>query len=790
MSITLRYTFRSLSRSKGFVAIAITALGIGLGLSTTMFAVVDTIRNPALSYRDPASLVQVSWRTGPRSSIDTDELARLITAQSRSVGDVTLIHRLSLRVAQQVNVNRANGLAIDADYFRVSGTRLRAGRPFTAEDGDEVAIVSDQMWRWTFGDRRELAGATLTLDDQPRAIVGIVRQGRSAPEAVDVWIPARAGTPASATRPMVRLRNGMTYLQSLGEFGAIGAQINRQFGHRDAPISAWSMPIAPQLNVEQIREPHVAMIASALIVLIVACVNLANLMLARGISRRRELALRMALGASRRMVVAQLFSECAVITAGGVVLGALFAVWGQYVLNYRMPGEVPLIGTLHVILSWRTFAFCAIAAALAALVFGLVPAIRVVRNLNLDEPLKDGAGTTGRTVGRYSGLVMVEVALALVLMMASGLLLRTVHAITSVAYTFDARTLLEGSVYRRVNPTDTARARRGFDGLDQRDALLASIRTVPGVRAAAFSRSRMPIGGVLTGEMIGGDSTRTINTLFFEEVSWQYLRVFGLTINAGRDFEAGDESGQGVAILNAVAAQRLYPNREAVGHMIKLGAPSRNAPWISIVGIARSPMALRSGEEPVGPMIWVTGPDTTIRDGTVFVRASSEGGAIRTRLRSHIRTTRPFEVGLFTPYTERRDAEVRARTFLANAFVTMGTVSLFLAAVGLYGMLSHAVGQRMREFAVRIALGAQRPQLFRIVMHDAAIVILAGTGIGAFAALATTRMIDNMLTNVLPSDVVTLVMCELILILAGFAAAYGPARQALKANPLDILRAV
>jgi predicted permease len=784
--IALQYAWRSLMRSRGFVVVAVLALGFGLGLSTTMFAVLDTIANPVVAYRDPSTLTLVGWRasTTHGMALTAGELAGLIAEQARSVGEVTMVRFAHVRVEHQANVNSANGLVVEPGYFPLTGTRLQLGRAFSARDNDDVAIVSDMIWRQTYGDRRDLSGAVLTLDGRSRGVIGVVKRGRTAPEATDVWLPRTAsdsgGLPWSF--PLVRLPRGMTYLQSLGRFGAIGERLNRQYGSREAPIAVWSQPIAPALNVQRIRESHVAMLGATLCVLIVACVNLANLMLARGMARRRELALRMALGATRGAVVWQLFLECAVITAGGVLLGALIAVWGLDVLNHQVPGEVPILGLLHPELSWRTFAASGLAAALSAMAFGLVPAIRVVLDVNLDEPLKDGAGTTGHTRGRYSKLVVVEVALALVLMMGGGLLLRTIREITSVQYTFNAETLLEG--WLRQQPSrDSASAVR-------RDALLDAVQSVPGVQAAAFERQRMPIGGVLTGEMVGGDSTRTINTQFFPEVSWRYIQVFGLAILDGRDFEPGDAQRDGAAILNPVAAQRLYPHGQPVGHMIKLGGPERNAPWVPIVGVARSPMALRSGEEPVGPMIWVVGADGALKNGgTIFVRAAREDPAIAANVRARLRSMPRLQADPLTPYTARRDAEVRSRAFFATAFVTMGTVALFLSAVGLYGMLTFAVTQRMREFAVRVALGAQRGQLFRMIMHDAAVILLAGTGLGAFAALATSRLLDSMLTNVLPSDVITLVACELVLMAAGFAAAFGPAQRALRANPLDILRA-
>jgi hypothetical protein len=246
-----------------------------------------------------------------------------------------------------------------------------------------------------------------------------------------------------------------------------------------------------------------------------------------------------------------------------------------------------------------------------------------------------------------------------------------------------------------------------------------------------------------------------------------------------------------VAILNPVAAERLYPRQNPVGRMIKLGAPERDAPWIRIVGVARTPMAIRGRDDaPVDPMVWVAVVDHPAPIGSLVVRAASDDPRILVDLRRTLHTL----PGLWYAYVgradEARDRELASRAFLAQVFVTMGAVALALSVLGLYGVLAYAVGQRMREFAVRIALGAEPRQLFRTVMHDGMVMVLAGIGVGAFGALAAGRLLDAVLADVLPTDLLSLVACEAVLIVAGLLAALGPARRAVRADPIAILRAV
>jgi hypothetical protein len=406
-----------------------------------------------------------------------------------------------------------------------------------------------------------------------------------------------------------------------------------------------------------------------------------------------------------------------------------------------------------------------------------------VSAVSVTEPLKDGAGTTtGRHRGRYSPLVMAEVGLALVLMMAGALLLRTVHQLKGQTYNFETATLLSAQVvvFGRVRDTTPPP--------DPRQVLFAAL-SVPGVRDAALESTGRPEGNAITAEL-SGDSTRLLAARGYAVVSPSYLRVHGLPMLNGRDFEPGDVSGNGVAILSAVAAARLYPRQEAVGRMLKLGSPASSAPWVRIVGVARTPMLAWSTEEVAEPRFWVAQPIAPGRLTGLLVRSATPDPRVAWRLGRALQRVVPRGWIAVSSFTAARDQTIASRSFLAKVFVGMGAVGLALAALGLYGVLGYAVTQRMREFAVRVALGAGERTLFRLVVHDGLVMLLAGIGTGAFGAMAAAFLLNAVLVEVYPVDVVSLVAAEAVLVGTGLAACMGPASRAARADPIEILRAM
>jgi putative ABC transport system permease protein len=786
MLADLRAAWRSLAKSPGFAAVAVLALGLGLALSTTMFGVIDAVLKPQSPYRNIDRLYGMTFRISVTSApFDPRNLLRMVMQQTRSFDASVPEAYTGTPASVGPDAQEFGVLAVPPRWFDVVGARPSRGRAFVAADGLDVALVNQDVWRILSGGRRSLSGAHVVIGDRLLPVVGVLPRG-----SPSVVIPASDDDTTRKAFHLLRLAPGVSRERAQAELDAQAGIFTARYGTPDAP---WSLALRAERDVpEQIDNTQKAMVAAALAVLLIGCVNLAHLMLARGLARRRELAIRMALGVGRAAAIRHVLAEGLLVLAGGVALGAVGALWGSGFAQSLMPPDIRWISSIRFQLSWRVFVLGGLAAAVSGIFFGLLPAIRVTTSVDLTDPLKTDSGTTtGGRHWRYSPLVITEVALALALLMSGGLLLRSVDQLRSAPLGFDAATLLSGHVRADFRT-------RSSPGTGRTDTLtvdwaqaLAAARGVAGVRDAALQGDGRTVGGAVTAELTG-DTARVINTLGYAVVSPSYLRVHGLPILKGRDFAPGDAAGNGVAILSAVAAARLYPRRDPVGHMLKLGSPKSTAPWIPIVGVARTPIvpweeqSLAGGE----PVFWVVRPPSHWWSATLLVRAEARRPRILIDLRRTLRALPLARYVSVRPFNWERDAEIASRDFLAKVFVAMGGVGLALAALGLYAVLAHAVTRRMREFGVRLALGAEPRVLYRMVMHDGLVMLLAGTGIGAFVALGSAYLLNAVLIGVYPTDAVSLVAAEAVLIAVGLAATLAPARRAVRANPLEILRAV
>jgi predicted permease len=785
----LRYAVRSLRRSPGFAIVTVVSLALGLGLVTTMFALLDAATHPWVPYRDADRLYAVQYYLpGAEARFDAAQVLPTLRDRSDAFEAVLPYGVGEVRLAAPEGGEDEAGpdvvvAAVPPRLFSLLGIKPSRGRALERTDvGGATVVVSDGLWRRLFAGHRGLDGATLALGARRYAVVGVMPSGMEFPAGASVWlpIPDSGGTgEVRAAGVMVKLKPGVSRQDADAELVAEAAYLTRMYHAERAPF-AFSLH-ALRREPMRIDDIHAAMLGAALAVLLIACANLANLMLARGFAKRREVALRLAIGASRGAVVRQMFAECALLTLAGAALGVALSVWGSGILRGSMPELLWWRGILKPQLSWRVFAIAAAAAGVAALLFGLLPAVRVARAVSLDEPLKDGAGTTGRTRQRYSALVISEVALSLMLLMGAGLLLKTVHRLASTQYNFDARHLLFAGIYLPVG--------RNPGLLDAERSVIAGVKTVPGVAdAAAWSHGRLP-GLAVTAEM-SGDSTRLLNLREYGDVTPGYLRTMGLPVLEGRDFEDGDLGGDGVAILNSVAAARLYPRGGAVGHMVKLGAPAATAPWVRIVGVCRTPLDIGPGTQEYPPDVYVVRPpEPRQRQAFLYIRTQREDPHIASAVAAKLKALgRPSHV---TPYLSWWEAEVRSQAFLARLFVMMGAFALLLAAVGIYGVLAYAVSRRLREFAVRVAIGARRADLLKLVLHDGMVMTLAGTAVGAFAALWAARFLSMILEEqrVHPTDALTLIGAEAVLVAVAMAATLAPALRAMRADPIEILRA-
>jgi putative ABC transport system permease protein len=673
-------------------------------------------------------------------------------------------------------------------YFVVTGIKPERGRVFGEGDaGAPVIMISHALWRELFPGRHSLEGANLMLGDRSYAVVGVMPIG--APGRA--WVPLsaeaeREGGSGAGSPPLVKLRRGTTRQAAAVELEALAARLTRRHPGARGPIGL--RLIGFRDYPRYVTHTQLAMLGASLAVLLIACANLASLMLARGLAKRREVALRLAIGASRVAVIRQMFAECAVLTIAGVALGVVASVWGADVLRSGMPRYLSWFGVVAPRLTWRVFVLTALAGAASAVLFGLLPAVRVARAVSLDEPLKDGAGTTGRARHRYSALVIAEVALALVLVMGAGLLRKVAGRLASEEFSFPARQLLRAGLSA---PTDRRAAAR--DRLDFQLRVVAGVRSVPGViDAAALTGARAP-GGAVTAELTGG-GTRLVTVPSLNVVTPSYLRTVGLPIVDGRDFVDGDLGGGGVAIVNEAASALLYPRDRAVGHMLKLGGEGSQAPWVPIVGVCRvatSWLPEEPGQMP--PDVYVVRATAAGGGFTLLVRTAANHPRIAVAVTRRLHELIPGKILQFqgvVPYLDAYEADLAARFFLARLFVIIGSFALALAAVGLYGVLAYAVSTRRREFGVRVALGAGRGDLISLVLNDALVMVLAGIGVGAFVAFGASGFLGQVLADVAPTDAGTLIGTEVVLMVAATTASLAPALRAMRADPLEIMRAI
>ena len=790
----LRYALRALGRSPGYAAVAVLSLGLGLALVTTMFAILDATTHPWVPFRDPDRLYAVRfWLSGTDQRFNPGWALTALRQRTHAFEAVLpyglTVTNLAGEGGGDVTEGRDVVARAPAALFQLLGAKPVRGRVLGPADvGRGTAMVSEALWRRRFAGRHSLAGATIAVDDHSYSIVGVMPGSGASYVFVDasVWLPlpdSLALGPREFDNIIVKLRPGVSRAAAQADLQAVASYLTRAYRTERAPFAFYLWPL--RNDPMRLGDIHWAMLGAALAVLLIACANLANLMLARGLSRRREVALRLAIGASRTAVVRQMFVECALLTIAGAALGGALSAWGVGILHSSVPPQLWWRGIVRPELSWRVFGLATLAAALAAVLSGLLPAIRVTRAVSLDEPLKDGAGTTPRTRQRYSALVIAEVALALVLLMGAGLLLKVVHRTAQYQFNFPARQLLQSGIFLG-KPANGAR----LDLLGTELRVVTALRGVPGVVDAAALAGARPAGLAVTAEL-SGDSTRLLNLDSYSAVTPGYLRTMGLPVLVGRDFEDGDFGGGGVAILNSVAAARLYPGGRAVGHMVKLGAPSKQAPWVPVVGVCRAVLEGPPGSLP-GPAVYVVGrPDSTRRGAQVVIRTGRQDASIAAAVTARLRTLGPGVGSMAYPYLSWWEATLRSQGFLAELFAMMGAFALLLAAVGIYGVLAYAVSRRAREFAVRIAIGAEHRDMLKLVLHDGLVMTLAGTALGGFVALWATGFLSAFLEEqkVLPTDVLTLIASELVLVAAATVASLAPALRAMRADPIEILRA-
>jgi putative ABC transport system permease protein len=795
----LRYGARMFLKNPGFTLIAVLTLTLGIGANTAIFSVINGVLLSALPYPQPEQLAMV-WCDNRRQGIPDDITSypnfvdwrdRNKTFQGMAGMTSSNVHLTGVGEPEEILA-----AIVSINFFQVIGVNPTLGRGFTAEEerpgGDRVVVLSHALWQRRFGGDPGILNKTISLSGITNTVVGIMPPGFQFPENTDLWRPLAPNDGMRAARfgfflPVVgRLKPGVTRAQAQADLDVIANQIEQQF----PDMAGYGVNVVPVLEqtVGAIRRALMTLFVAVLFVLLIACANVANLLLARAAGRQREFAVRAALGAGRRRIVRQLLTESMLLAVLSGALGVLLAWWGLRLLVELGPANIPRLENIH--LDGRVLWFTLGLSLLTGLIFGLAPALQTT-HLKLGETLKEGGrtGAGGRRAQLIRGvLIVVEVALTLVLLVGAGLLIRSFWRLQQVDLGFKTDNLLTLRLsLPRSRYTDGAQAASLFERLQERLAAL------PGVVAVSATTDimlqRLATSTNFTIENRPRDPSELALELPFDRVLPNYFQTMGVQLLHGRAFTAQDgRDSPRVAIVNEAFVKRYFPNDDPIGKRFALGDGGPDAQWTSIVGVVRD--TKRQGvDQPIRIESWMPLAQMPARSMDVVMRTTGDplalGNATREAVWSLDRDLPIPRIQTMEQNLSARVAQRRLNMLLLGLFAS---VALVLAAVGIYGVVSYAVTQRTNEIGVRVALGAQASNVLRLVIGGGMKLALAGVVIGLVLTFALTRLMATLLFGVSATDPVTFAAIAALLVGVALVACLIPARRATKVDPMVALR--
>jgi putative ABC transport system permease protein len=805
----LRYGWRTYAKSPGFTAVAVLTLALGIGASTAIFSVVNAVLLAPLPYRQADRLITV-WTNNPAKNIELDLASGGVFAEWRGRNHV--FEGMAASTDNEYTLTGAGdpqfliGYQFSANYFPLLGVEPQLGRTFRPEEdkpgAPDVVVLSDRLWRRTFHADRRIVGQTITLDGKPYTVVGVMPPGFQYPQMVELWTPLGLD-PAlfnnySSTflRIMARLRPGVSLAHAQTEMSAIQADIARRHPDTNAGFGARLIPIRDMMSGDA-RTPLFALTGAVAFVLLIACVNVANLLLARASGRQREVALRAALGAARGRLVRQFLAEGALLSALAGTLGLAMAVWAKNAMLALFPKNIanlqlPAIETIP--LDARVFLFALLATAGAGIVFGLAPAFQCFGG-NLEAALRMGGrgATAGRGVLRLRrAFAVVEISLALVVLAGAGLLIESFRNLMQGDLGFRADHVITAQVFLPSNqyPSKDPQKRLGFI-----DRVLEQARALPGAKSAAVI-SFLPLGGfsapntfaVEGRPQVGPGQGPMADQLV---VTPGYFGTMEIPLLRGRDFTASDrDGGDRVAVISRSVAERTWGREDPIGRRIGFGTSDTTTPptWWTVIGVVgdvrADGLAGKSRAHIYRPMAQIPFPVLAF-----VVRTSQDAAALARPLERAIWAVDPnqpiFKTLALQDLADESLALRRICMLLVTVFSAMAAV---LAAIGIYGVVAYSVAQRTHEIGVRMALGGTPRFLLRMLLGEALWMVAPALAAGLVAGLALMRSIEGMLYGVSANDPALFCVVALGLGLMAIAASLIPARRAMRIDPMAALR--
>lgn len=802
----LRLAIRNLRLRPGFTAVAVLTLALGIGANAAVFSVVNAVLLRPLPYDDPARVVVLAEQTPqfPYVSVTRYNYDDWRT-RSASFTAMGAVRSLNLTVAGGAEPERVPAKMISASLLPLLGVQPAAGRAFTEDDdrpgAEGVVLLADGFARRRFPAGDSL-GQSLSLDNRPYTIVGVLPPAFELFQAADVYVPFG---PWVATLPedrgwhpgifpIARLKPGVSIETARAELDGIARALEQAYPESNRNVRALITPLQDQF-VQNVRPALFLLLGAVALVLLIACANVANLLLARAVGRQKEMAIRAAVGAGRARLVRQLVIESIVLSVMGAAVGLLVAMWGVALLSGPTVSGLPRAQLIGI--EWPVVGFALALALVTGLAFGLVPAVQASR-VDLRESLNEdgrGSGASGARHGRVRGaLVVAEVALALVLLIGAGLLLRSFAALTSQAPGFEIGNLLVvdlplSPVTYREDATRTAMVER----------LVARVRQLPGAEGAAvttmlpmhgsgatihFNRAARPPRGPDDYVMAG-----------YRAVTPEYLTTLGVPLRRGRLLEDRDREGAPpVVVINESMARQYFPDLDPLGQRIQLGTePDPTFPTMEVVGIvADMKQSFEAGAKAEMFVPYLQHPDPILagmyRNTALVVRTAGRPTTLAGAVRAAVREIDPNQ-----PLVNLRTMEQALSTTVAQPRLQMVLLTLFaavaalLAVVGVYGVMAYAVSQRTQEIGVRVAMGASPGAVVRMVVGQGFALAIVGVAIGMVGAAAVSRVMQGLLFDIASADPLTFVAAPLLLLAAALTACYLPARRASRISPITAL---
>ncbi len=801
----LKYGCRILAKNPGFAAVAILTLGLGIGANTAIFTVVNGVLLRPLPFADPSRIVLVLERNASFPSLVSTsyENYKDWRDQSHSFESMQASCVTNLTLTGAGDPERLNAQRMTAGIFPLLGVRPVAGRAFLPEEdrpeGPAVAMISYALWQRRFGGSPEWIGKTIELDSQPYTLIGVLPPGFLYLQPADVFV---AFEPWAKTLPddrnwhpgivpVARLKAGATLEQARAEMKTITQRLEKQYPLYNTGVSSDVYRLQDRI-VQNVRPALIVLLCSVAFILLIACANVANLLLARAASRSKEIAIRTALGAKRSRIVRQLLAESVVIGVAGGILGLILGNACLGPLLKLAAKSVPAVGPIKI--DYQVLVFTAVVSVVTSVIFGLIPALGTAK-LELRESLNESSrGSTADRAGQRvrSMLVVSEIAIAMLLLVGAGLLLRSFERLQAVSPGFAADHLLAADI--PLSPTAYQKAQQKFEFFDR---LLARTASLPGVKSSGAA-SFLPMSGsgsVIHFNIFGRPpkNAHEFISAGYRTITPNYLETLGVPLLAGRMITEGDkENAPAVVVINASMAHEFFGNESPLGKKMQLGAlPESEVPWMEIVGVVGN-VRPGLGVEPQSEMYLPYRQADAVLPVfqlSVLLRTTLEpaveASALRSALHEIDRNQPLVNVRTMEDNMAASVSEPRFRTWLLGLFALL---ALVLATIGIYGVMSYSVNQRTQEIGIRIAMGAQPAQVFRLVSGQGLRLALMGVGIGLAVSIALTRVLRSFLYQISALDPVTFACGSAALIGVAVVASYVPARRATKVDPLVALR--